>query len=220
MAGKRSVAAGRRTASRLRCNRPRIGLPPLPASRPAAPPRQAVVRHALRLGVTLFVVAAAAHWIGHDTDFAAHSSWMLLGTWIAMQPDRQATTQAALRRGLGTAIGGLVTLVLVGITPSTLWVGWIFFVLAFVAFGLRTVNYAWYCVAMTPIVVVGFAGAELNREVLAARVVDARRCRRRARCPPRPVARRRTGRRDRRARRDLTGSAAPILSGRRAGSRG
>lgn len=150
---------------------PRLGLPALPAARSAVASREATVRHALRLGVTLLAVAIVAHEIGHGSPFAARSSWMLLGVWIAMQPDRQATAQFAVRRGLGTAAGALVTLVLVAVAPPAVWLGWIFLVLAFVGFGLRTVNYAWYCVAITPVIVVGFAGTELNREVLAARVV-------------------------------------------------
>jgi uncharacterized membrane protein YccC len=54
--------------------------------------------------------------------------------------------------------------------PHGLWIGWLFLALAFVAFGLRTVNYAWYCALLTPIVVLGFADARLDTEVLAARV--------------------------------------------------
>ena len=38
------------------------------------------------------------------------------------------------------------------------------------SFGLRSVNYAWYCVALTPIVVLGFAGGPLDYRILAARV--------------------------------------------------
>ena len=54
--------------------------------------------------------------------------------------------------------------------PGSIWIGWLLVVLAFVAFGLRTVNYAWYCIVLTPIVVLGFTSGPLNLPVLAARV--------------------------------------------------
>jgi uncharacterized membrane protein YccC len=90
--------------------------------------------------------------------------------WIALQPGASATRSLALQRGAGTVVGALVTLAFGVVVPHTIWLGWVLAVLAFVAFGLRTVNYAWYCVVLTPIVVLGFAGQPLDHRVLAARV--------------------------------------------------
>jgi hypothetical protein len=95
---------------------------------------------------------------------------MLLGLWIALQPQAPATRNLALQRGVGTALGGLLTIAVAIAAPAAVWVGWIFLILAFASFRLRTVNYAWSCVLLTPIVVLGFAGAPLDPQVLAARV--------------------------------------------------
>lgn len=149
---------------------PRLALPDLPTSRPPAPERGDLIRHAFRLAATLFAAGAVAEWIGADSEFAAHSSWMLIGIWIAMQPHAAATRDTALQRSAGTVLGGLLTVAL-GFVPHGLWLGWLFLVLAFVAFGLRTVNYAWYCVGLTPIIVLGFAGTDLSTELLVARIV-------------------------------------------------
>ncbi len=83
---------------------------------------------------------------------------MSLGLWIALQPQPDATRHAPLQRGAGTAVGAVLTLLVASALPAALWPGWLFLAPAFVAFGLRTVNYAWYCVALTPIVVLGRPG--------------------------------------------------------------
>ena len=116
------------------------------------------------------VAAPVAALAGETSSFAAHSTWILLGMWIARQPHVSVTRHVALQRGAGTALGALLTLVLVVAVPHGLWLGWLFLALAFVAFGLRTVNYAWYCVLLTPIVVRGFGDAPLDIQVLLARV--------------------------------------------------
>ncbi len=67
-------------------------------------------------------------------------------------------------------VGAALTILLAATLPHGIWIGWIFLPLAFVCFGLRSVNYAWYCVVLTPIVVLGFAGGPLDPQVLAARV--------------------------------------------------
>jgi hypothetical protein len=149
---------------------PRLGLPALPstAGRIVEPDERR--RHALRLAVTLALTAGIAAVAGDASTFAAHSSWMLLGVWIALQPHAAVTRHVALQRGAGTALGALLTLLLAVAFPHGVWLGWLFLALAFVAFGLRTVNYAWYCVLLTPIVVLGFADTPLDVQVLVARV--------------------------------------------------
>ena len=127
-------------------------------------------RHALRLGVTIAAAATIALLVGDASTFTARSSWMLLGAFIALQPQPAATRDAAVQRAIGTVVGAGVTIALVSVMPHTIWIGWIFLLLAFVSFGLRSVNYAWYCVALTPIVVLGFAGGPLDYRILAARV--------------------------------------------------
>ncbi len=149
---------------------PRLGLPALPAPAvPAIDPAERR-RHAVRLAVTLGAVATLVALVGESTPFAAHSSWMLLGVWIALQPRTHLTRHMAVQRGVGTALGGLVTVLLAATMPHGLWIGWVFLALAFVAFGLRTVNYSWYCVLLTPIIVLGFADLTLDGQVLLARI--------------------------------------------------
>jgi hypothetical protein len=149
---------------------PRLRLPALPSPAVVVVEADERRRHAVRLAVTLALAAAVAALAGETSSFAAHSSWMLLGVWIALQPHASVTRHVALQRGAGTALGALLTLFLVAVVPHGLWLGWLFLALAFVAFGLRTVNYAWYCVLLTPIVVLGFGDAPLDVQVLLARV--------------------------------------------------
>jgi Fusaric acid resistance protein-like len=149
---------------------PRLGLPSLPSPAIAVVEPHERRRHAVRLVVTIAIAAGVAAIAGDSSTFAAHSSWMLLGVWIALQPHAAATRHVALQRGAGTALGALLTLVLAVALPHGLWLGWLFLALAFLAFGLRTVNYAWYCVLLTPIVVLGFTAAPLDVQVLLARV--------------------------------------------------
>jgi hypothetical protein len=149
---------------------PRLRLPALPTTVVAVVEPHERRRHAVRLAVTIALAAVVAALAGDTSSFAAHSSWMLLGVWIALQPHATVTRHVALQRSAGTALGALLTLGLVVAVPHGLWLGWLFLALAFVAFGLRTVNYAWYCVLLTPIVVLGFGGAPLDLQVLLARV--------------------------------------------------
>ena len=67
---------------------------------------------------------------------------MLLGVWIALQPYAVGTRHAALQRGVGTVVGAALTVLLAATLPHGIWIGWIFLPLAFVCFGLRSVNYA------------------------------------------------------------------------------
>ena len=149
---------------------PSLRLPELPAARRAPSTPEELRRHALRLGATIAVAATIVLVTGDASTFTARSSWMLIGVWIALQPQQASTRHVALQRGIGTAIGGLLTIPLALALPGTMWAGWILMALVFVSFGLRTVNYAWYCVVLTPIVVIGFAGGPLDVRVLAARV--------------------------------------------------
>jgi hypothetical protein len=149
---------------------PGLRLPPLPAPAAVTVARDERRRHALRLAVTIALAATVAALVGERSAFAAHSSWMLLGAWIALQPHAAVTRHVALQRAVGTVAGGLLTVLLAVAVPGVVWIGWPFLALAFVAFGLRTVNYAWYCVALTPLVVLGFAASQLDVQVLLARV--------------------------------------------------
>ena len=149
---------------------PRLRLPALPTVRRTPATGDQVRRHAVRLGTTIGVAATISLLVGHTSTFTAHSSWMLLAAWIALQPQPLASRHMALSRGAGTAAGAVVTLLLAFALPHTIWIGWAFLLLLFLAFGLRTVNHTWYCVLLTPVVVLGFAGTPLDPEMLAARV--------------------------------------------------
>jgi hypothetical protein len=149
---------------------PRLPLPALPTTRRAPSERAEMRLHALRLGVGIAVAATIALLAGEASGFTSRSSWMLLGLWIALQPQHGATRLLALQRGAGTAAGGLLTIAVALVMPSMVWIGWLFLLLTFVCFGLRSVNYAWYCIVLTPIVVFGLAGGPLAIDILAARV--------------------------------------------------
>ncbi len=149
---------------------PRLGLPTLPAPAVLAIDPAERLRHAVRLAVTLGAVATLVALVGESTPFAAHSSWMLLGAWIALQPHAHLTRHMAVQSRRRRRARCLVTVLLATTMPHGLWIGWVFLALAFVAFGLRTVNYSWYCVLLTPIVVLGFADLTLDGQVLLARI--------------------------------------------------
>jgi hypothetical protein len=150
---------------------PRVGLPALPA--PVRPPADPLAqrRHAVRLAATIGVAATVTAVVGSGSVFAGHSVWMLLGVWIAMQPNRARSHVSAAQRALGTLAGGLAVVAVSTLLVHLVWIGWVLVALAFVGFGLRNVNYSWYCIGLTPIVVLGFSGHDLEPQVLVARLV-------------------------------------------------
>lgn len=138
--------------------------------RPAGPDRSVVRHHAVRLALALGVAGAIAQVAGDATPIREHALWLGIGVWIVLQPYLHDTVAKAVQRGTGTVLGGLLTLALVQAVPSGLWVGWLFLVLAFLCFGIRPVNYGWYCVFLTPIIVMGFGPVTHDYAVLEARL--------------------------------------------------
>lgn len=152
--------------------RTRLLAPRMP--RPVAPApldRSATTAHALRLAVAIGLCAWLALAVGATSPFTAHATWAMVGVWVALRPHHHLTRDLAVQRFAGTVVGAAATLAVVAAYPSGHWLGWGLVPLVFVAFGLRSVNYAWYCVAVTPVIVVGFTGTELEPDVLAARVI-------------------------------------------------
>ncbi|QXC61177.1 FUSC family protein [Aquihabitans sp. G128] len=134
-------------------------------------PDPLVVRHhAVRLALALGFAGTVAEAVGSSTPIREHALWLGIGVWIVLQPYLHDTVAKAVQRGIGTVAGGLLTLALVQAVPAGLWVGWMFLVLAFVCFGIRPVNYGWYCVFLTPIIVIGFGPVVHDYAVLEARL--------------------------------------------------
>jgi len=138
--------------------------------RPPVPDRTVVRHHAVRLALALGLAGAVAAAAGSSTPIREHSLWLGIGVWIVLQPYLHDTVAKAVQRGTGTVIGGLLTLALVQAVPAGFWVGWLFLVLAFLCFGIRPVNYGWYCVFLTPIIVMGFGPVTHDYAVLEARL--------------------------------------------------
>jgi uncharacterized membrane protein YccC len=113
-------------------------------------------------------VAARA---GTASTFAAQSGWLGIGAWIALDPHLDATVAKGVARLGGTLAGGALVLAIAALAPAHLWLGWLGLGLALVAFTLRPVNYAWYCVFLTPVVVLGLGPLDPDPGVLAARLV-------------------------------------------------
>jgi len=153
---------------------PRRGAAPV-AARPAPvrprPSVPAARHHAVRLAVALGIAGMVAARAGTASSFAAHSGWLGIGAWIALDPRLDVTLVKGVQRLAGTLAGGALVVAIAALAPAHLWLGWLALALALVAFTLRPVNYAWYCVFLTPVVVLGLGPLDPDPGVLAARLV-------------------------------------------------
>lgn len=144
-----------------------------PARPPAVrtPDRVAVHHHAVRLAVAIGIAGLAAWALGDRSVLDAHSLWIGIGVWVVLQPYLDDTVVRGAERAVGTLAGGGVTILLVHALPDGVWIGWLFLLLVVVAMGARSLNYAWYCVAVTPVIVIGFGPVSTDLTVLGARVL-------------------------------------------------
>ena len=138
--------------------------------RASAVDRRIATHHGIRLATALGVSAVVAEVAGHGTPLRPHAFWMAVGVWVVLQPHLHDTVTKGVQRAAGTLVGGALSVALLQTLPTDLWFGWLVLALAFVCFGIRSVNYGWYCVVLTPIVVLGFSPIVADNAVLEARL--------------------------------------------------
>src|SRR5262249_5780342 len=118
------------------------------AARPAPvrprPSAAAARHHAVRLAVALGIARLVAAPAGTASSLAAHSGWLGVGAWIALDPRLDVTVTKGVQRLVGTLAGGALVVAIAAVAPAHLWLGWLALAMALVAFTLRPVNYAWY----------------------------------------------------------------------------
>jgi uncharacterized membrane protein YccC len=102
----------------------------------------------------------------------SHTTWVLLTVVIVVQPDRRDAVTRTISRGLGTALGVGVGILLLQSVPSWVVVA-VVGLIAAVRGHLKAANYTAYSLVMTPLVLVLTSlGHGAAAEVLLERVVD------------------------------------------------
>jgi uncharacterized membrane protein YccC len=106
----------------------------------------AVLRHAVRMAVTVSIGAAIAASMG-----VTKASWVTVAAVIVLQPDSGSTVRRAVQRVLGTVVGaGLAGLLGPALHSPTL-IGVVLFPLSALALALRPLNYGLFTLLVTPV---------------------------------------------------------------------
>jgi uncharacterized membrane protein YccC len=106
----------------------------------------ALLRHAVRMAVTVSIGAAIAASMG-----VTKASWVTVAAVIVLQPDSGSTVRRAVQRVLGTVVGaGLAGLVGPALHSPTL-IGVVLFPLSALALALRPLNYGLFTLLVTPV---------------------------------------------------------------------
>ena len=114
--------------------------------RAALAPDSALLRHAVRMAVTVSIGAAIAAWMG-----VSRASWVTVAVVIVLQPDSGSTVRRAVQRVLGTVVGAGVAALLVPILRSPTLIGVVLFPLSALALALRPLNYGLFTLLVTPV---------------------------------------------------------------------
>src|SRR5207237_5930944 len=114
--------------------------------RAALAPDSALLRHAVRMAVTVSIGAAIAAWMG-----VSRASWVTVAVVIVLQPDSGSTVRRAVQRVLGTVVGAGVAALLVPILRSPTLIGVVLFPLSSLALALRPLNYGLFTLLVTPV---------------------------------------------------------------------
>ncbi|HWE24774.1 MAG TPA: FUSC family protein [Myxococcales bacterium] len=109
-------------------------------------PDSALLRHAVRLAVTVCIGAAVAAVLG-----VVKASWITIAVVIVLQPDSGSTVRKAVQRVLGTVAGALAAAVLAPALRSPTLIGLVLFPLSALGLALRPVNYGLFTLLVTPV---------------------------------------------------------------------
>lgn len=118
---------------------------PLLPLRESLAPESALLRHALRAGITVAAAVGATQALGLERGY-----WVTLTVLIVLQPYTGATVQRAMERALGTMLGGIIAAgIAVGVhDPRGILA--LVFVLAAVSVAVFPINAVLYLVFLTP----------------------------------------------------------------------
>lgn len=105
----------------------------------------AVLRHALRVAITVGAAAALATYLELH-----HGYWITITTYLLLQPSRAATTTRAVQRGLGTVLGAMIAAGIAWMVRDPLVMMAIIVVLAGTGASVLQLNYALYSLFITP----------------------------------------------------------------------
>src|SRR2546428_5001199 len=114
--------------------------------RAALAPDSALLRHAVRMAVTVSLGAAIAAAMG-----VTRASWVTVAVVIVLQPDSGGTVRRAVQRVLGTVLGAGLAALLVPILRSPTLIGVVLFPLSALALALRPLNYGLFTLLVTPV---------------------------------------------------------------------
>lgn len=111
---------------------------------PIRPVPAAILRHATRLAVAVFVTYAMTVALG-----LRFSYWATMATVLVVQPVAGATWPRSLERMLGTIVGGLLAALIAFLASTQLALLLVIFPIAAAAIALRRVNYSLHVVCVT-----------------------------------------------------------------------
>jgi uncharacterized membrane protein YccC len=105
----------------------------------------ALLRHALRAGITTAAAVAATQALGLQRGY-----WVTLTVLIVLQPYTGATVQRTLERALGTVLGGIIAAAIAAWVHEPLAVLALVFLMAAASVALFPINAVLYTVFLTP----------------------------------------------------------------------
>ena len=127
---------------------PQIRSAPVAASAPGSRDIKPVLRHALRVAVTVAAVRA--------TTSALHlpfGYWATVAVVVVMQPEMAATFPRMLERIVGSSVGGIAAALIYTVLPSPDLLLIAIFPIAAITIALRTVNYSLFVACLTALFV-------------------------------------------------------------------
>ena len=119
---------------------------PRTSVRAALAPDSALLRHAVRMAVTVCLGAAVAAALG-----VVKASWITIAVVIVLQPDSGSTVRKAVQRVVGTVVGAGVAALLGPVLRSPTLIGVVLFPLSALGLAMRPLNYGLFTLLVTPV---------------------------------------------------------------------
>jgi uncharacterized membrane protein YccC len=135
--------------------------------RAALAPDSALLRHAVRMAVTVCVGAAIAAKLG-----LVRASWITVAVVIVLQPDSGSTVRRAVQRVVGTIVGAAAAALLVPLLRSPTLIGLTLFPLSALALAVRPLNYGLFTMLVTPVFLLMAEVLSHDWHLAGARVVN------------------------------------------------
>ncbi len=128
--------------------------------------RSPVVHHAFRAATAAAVAVAICHALP-----TAHSSWLILTVLVVIKPDYALTKQRTFERVVGSVVGGLAAMLLVGHVHDIVMLDVLIVLFGVLAFSHLPRNYGVYVLFLTPFIVLSTSLAvPSDRELALIRI--------------------------------------------------